>query len=127
MTMTASNQTSRQRHCAAPGCSRPVHGHGWCRGHYHQVVTLGQPAPAAPKRTGPPLWMDLALCAEVDPELFFPEPGRNDVVRAAKRVCAACPVTADCLNFAFLIGADAGIFGGTTAEERRMLLRRPVA
>jgi WhiB family redox-sensing transcriptional regulator len=121
--MTAFSQTTRPRHCAAPGCTRPVHGHGWCRGHYHQVVTLGQPAPAAPARTTPPWWMDLALCAEVDPELFFPEKGRNDLVRAAKRVCAACPVTSRCLNFAFLIGADCGIFGGTTPEERMTMLR----
>jgi len=123
MTIPASNQTSR-RQCAAPGCTSPVHGHGWCRGHYHQVVTLGQPAPAPSPRRRPPLWMDFALCAEVDPELFFPEKGHHEISRAAKRVCAACPVTAECLNFAFLIGADSGIFGGTTAEERRVMLRQ---
>jgi WhiB family transcriptional regulator, redox-sensing transcriptional regulator len=78
----------------------------------------------ASNQTSRRLWMDLALCAEVDPELFFPEKGHNDIARAAKRVCAACPVTAECLNFAFLIGADSGIFGGTTAEERRALLRQ---
>jgi WhiB family transcriptional regulator, redox-sensing transcriptional regulator len=122
--MTVFSQTSR-RHCAAPGCTRPVHGHGWCRGHYHQIVTLGQPAPPAPERPAPPMWMDLALCAEVDPDLFFPETGRNDVMRAAKRICAACPVIDDCLTFAFRIGADTGIFGGLTAEERRVLLQRP--
>jgi len=45
------------------------------------------------------------------------------MVRAAKRICAACPVIDDCLSFAFRIGADSGIFGGMTAEERRTLLR----
>ena len=57
------------------------------------------------------------------PEPFFPEKGESDLARAAERVCATCPVTAECLNFAFLVGADFGIFGGTTAEERRTLLR----
>jgi WhiB family redox-sensing transcriptional regulator len=77
----------------------------------------------ASNQTRPPDWRDEALCTQTDAEIFFPEKGHGDTARAAKRVCAACPVTAECLNFAFLIGADYGIFGGTTAEERRVLLR----
>ena len=48
--------------------------------------------------TGPPrlaaaleVWAG-ALCAQVDPELFFPEKG--EPTRDAKAVCAACPVRA---------------------------------
>ena len=36
-----------------------------------------------------------ALCAQVDPELFFPEKGQPSA--PAKAVCARCPVTALCL------------------------------
>ena len=39
-----------------------------------------------------PGWMGAALCAETDPELFFPDKGH---ARGAKRVCRACPVTAE--------------------------------
>jgi WhiB family redox-sensing transcriptional regulator len=77
----------------------------------------------ASNQTTRPLWMDFALCAEVDPELWFPEKGHHDIARAAKRICATCPVIDDCLSYAFRIGADAGIWGGLTAEERRVLLR----
>jgi len=61
----------------------------------------------------------LAACLTVDPELFFPYSFQTDVIRQTKAVCATCPVTAERLNFAVLIGADAGILGGATAEERR--------
>lgn len=72
-------------------------------------------------------WRAQAVCAQVDPELFFPEADRGPVfeaqVVAAKRVCAGCPVRAECLSFA--LGAlSYGIAGGLTPEERRGL-RRP--
>ena len=71
-----------------------------------------------------PTWRDFAACLTIGPEPFFPDPGDRDLVRQAKAVCATCPVIIECLNFAFLIGADYGIFGGTTAQERRVMLRR---
>ena len=67
-----------------------------------------------------------ALCAQVDPELFFPEKGQPSA--PAKAVCAACPVTALCLaTFGPLV--DHGVVGGLTAEERRLQRRtdRPAA
>ena len=57
-----------------------------------------------------------ALCAQVDPELFFPEKGGSPA--AAKAVCAECLVTALCLStFGPLV--DHGVLGGLTADERR--------
>ena len=67
-----------------------------------------------------------ALCAQVDPELFFPDKGGS--AAEAKAVCAACPVTALCLaTFGPLI-AD-GVVGGLTAQERQQQRRagRPAA
>jgi WhiB family redox-sensing transcriptional regulator len=75
-------------------------------------------------RFHPPAWMEFALCAETDPELFFPEKGAaSSQIRAAKRVCAACPVTAQCLDLALANRERYGIFGGYTEHERRRLKR----
>ena len=67
-----------------------------------------------------------ALCAQVDPDLFFPELGQS--ATPAKAVCAACPVTALCLATFGPLVAD-GVIGGTTAQERRLQRRteRPAA
>ena len=47
-------------------------------------------------------------------------------VEEAKKVCAGCPVTADCLKWALRAGEPAGIWGGTTPDERRYLRLRPL-
>jgi WhiB family redox-sensing transcriptional regulator len=65
-------------------------------------------------------WQDSALCAQTDPELFFPEKGGS--VTAAKKVCATCPVTAACLEFALEHRMSHGIFGGMTERRRRPML-----
>lgn len=67
-----------------------------------------------------------ALCAQVDPELFFPEKGQPSA--PAKAVCTRCPVAALCLaTFGPLI-VD-GVVGGLNAQERRLQRRtdRPAA
>ena len=68
-------------------------------------------------------WQDKALCAQVDPEIFFPEKGGS--VRDPKRICGMCDVRAECLDYA-LTHEDAGrfgIWGGTSERERRTLRR----
>ena len=68
------------------------------------------------------VWAD-ALCAETDPEIFFPEKGQP--ARAALAVCARCPVRELCLA-TFGPITPYGVVGGTTAQQRRgMLSRRP--
>jgi WhiB family redox-sensing transcriptional regulator len=57
-----------------------------------------------------------ALCAQVDPELFFPEKGQPSA--PAKAICSRCPVTALCLRTFGPLVAD-GVVGGLTAQERR--------
>jgi WhiB family transcriptional regulator, redox-sensing transcriptional regulator len=82
------------------------------------------------------VWMEDAVCREpgVDPELFFPVSESGAGVRqvaAARAVCARCPVQRQCREWALQAGEPAGIWGGTTPEERRLLrgrmLRRPGA
>ena len=66
-----------------------------------------------------PWWWFAALCAQTDPELFFPETG--NLPRDAKRVCARCPVCAECLDYALAQDRLYGVWGGTTERERRKL------
>lgn len=63
----------------------------------------------------PEPWMQEALCAETDPEAFFPEKGGS--TREAKKVCARCDVTVECLAFALRTKQDEGIWGGKSARE----------
>ena len=71
----------------------------------------------------PGSWQDLALCAEVDPELFFPEKGEPS--RSAKRVCGGFEVRAECLQYALDHGERFGVWGGLSERERRELARQP--
>ena len=73
----------------------------------------------------PEPWVADALCAQTDPESFFPPKGGS--TEAAKRVCAACDVTAECLAYALRTGQDEGIWGGLSRMERRALSRGAAA
>ena len=66
-------------------------------------------------------WQDRALCAQTDPEAFFPEKGGS--TREAKRVCASCEVKAECLEYALQNDERFGIWGGLSERERRRLKR----
>jgi len=68
-------------------------------------------------------WREDALCAQVDPELFYPVKGGS--TREARAICAQCPVTGPCLEFA--LADDAGRFGiwsGTTERQRKRMRRQ---
>lgn len=62
-----------------------------------------------------------ALCAQTDPELFFPEKGGSTL--SAKRICEACPVRMDCLLEALANDYVDGIWGGLSPKERQALKR----
>ncbi|RNE48759.1 WhiB family transcriptional regulator [Corynebacterium alimapuense] len=66
-------------------------------------------------------WQDQALCAQTDPEAFFPEKGGS--TREAKRICQACSVRDDCLEYALEHDERFGIWGGLSDRERRRLKR----
>jgi len=69
-------------------------------------------------------WRDSALCAQTDPELFFPEKdGRASI---AKRVCLGCPVRRECLEYALANDERHGIWGGLSEKARRDLKPRYV-
>jgi WhiB family redox-sensing transcriptional regulator len=66
---------------------------------------------------GDPAWRLDALCAETDPEAFFPEKGGS--TREAKRVCSGCAVRSECLEYALANDERFGIWGGLSERERR--------
>jgi hypothetical protein len=89
---------------------------------------LATPPPPVEHVDGERDWRLDAACADVDPELFFPEPGQVPQAAAAKQVCAGCAVRGPCLEAA-LHGPQArddhsGIFAGTTARQRVALRGR---
>ncbi|MEV7804964.1 WhiB family transcriptional regulator [Microbispora sp. NPDC088329] len=66
-------------------------------------------------------WMAQALCAETDPEAFFPDEGQRP--DAGKKICRRCEVRAECLAYA-LDHDETGVWGGTTEKERRRMRAR---
>jgi WhiB family transcriptional regulator, redox-sensing transcriptional regulator len=82
--------------------------------------------PQRPPPSGSTDWRELAACRDSDPELFFPignaGPSLLQVDRA-KQVCAGCRVRTRCLEWALASGQEAGVWGGTSEDERRALRR----
>ena len=70
-------------------------------------------------------WYSRANCRGVDPELFFPERGVDEIVtrRAALAVCAGCEVREQCLSAAIDQQERWGIWGGKTTPERKFVWR----
>lgn len=66
-------------------------------------------------------WTQRALCAQTDPEAFFPEKGGT--TRDAKRICGGCEVRSECLDSALQNNERYGIWGGRSERERRQLVR----
>ena len=69
-------------------------------------------------------WQERALCAQTDPEAFFPEKGGS--TREAKRVCLSCEVRVECLEYALENDERFGIWGGLSERERRRLKKQAV-
>jgi len=79
-----------------------------------------------------PAWMSYGACRDSDPDLFFGvDPGfgcygelkaeRVAREKAAKAVCADCPVQDLCLKFAMAAPEQDGVWGGLTDKERRRM------
>ena len=73
-------------------------------------------------------WTSRAACRGHDPELWFSDQAADRT--KARRICARCPIAADCLRDALAAEGDAsektrsGIYAGTTPAERRRLYER---
>jgi WhiB family redox-sensing transcriptional regulator len=85
------------------------------------ILAIEQQGILPPDPDGGDSWADLALCAQTDPEAFFPEKGGS--TREAKRVCRSCEVRAECLEYALENDERFGIWGGLSERERRRVKR----
>lgn len=77
------------------------------------TLTDDDPSPLA--------WLDDGLCAQTDPDAFFPDKGESS--KAAKQVCRQCDVRAECLQYALDHNERFGVWGGLSDRERRRLMR----
>ena len=68
-------------------------------------------------------WQERSLCAQTDPEAFFPEKGGS--TREAKKVCIGCEVRAECLELELRIAGETtvGVWGGLNVDDRLALLK----
>lgn len=74
-------------------------------------------------------WQFDGACRTADPNAFFhPEgergPSREDRDRAAKAICATCPVRTQCARHALEVREPYGVWGGLTEEEREAIYQR---
>ncbi len=75
-----------------------------------------------PKQVSPPdHWQERAACYGLDPEVFFPT--TEEEAGLALSYCAICPVQEMCLAWAVQNGERYGVWGGTTEQQRRRLIR----
>jgi WhiB family transcriptional regulator, redox-sensing transcriptional regulator len=74
----------------------------------------------------PPPYLPHAACRRpgVNREWFFPPPGRDSAtLHRALDVCAGCPHSEACLAYALTDRTLSGVWGGTSANQRRLLRR----
>jgi WhiB family redox-sensing transcriptional regulator len=75
-----------------------------------------------PQQVSPPdHWQERAACYGLDPEIFFPT--TEEEAGLGLSYCAVCTVREICLAWAVRNGERYGVWGGTTEQQRRRLIR----
>ena len=74
-------------------------------------------------------WQMQGACRGEDPDVFFhPEgergPARAARERAAKAICASCPVIAQCAAHALAVREPYGVWGGLSEDDREAIYAR---
>lgn len=74
-------------------------------------------------------WQLLGACRGADPNIFFhPEgergPAREAREKAAKAICASCPVRVTCAEHALTVREPYGVWGGLSEDEREAIYAR---
>jgi WhiB family transcriptional regulator, redox-sensing transcriptional regulator len=81
---------------------------------YIGTFTAGGRLMATPIIDGVSLWQEEAACRGSNNDTFFSDE------KAAKGICAGCPVMVECLEAA-LVYNYSGVWGGTTDKERQRI------
>lgn len=91
------------------------------------MIALGS-LPVGPSEFRLDVWREDAACRgkDVDRSWWFPEGYGREQRSAARalRVCAVCPVRAECLEYALAVPEKHGVWGWMTESERRQEQRR---
>ena len=78
---------------------------------------------ALPEEVSPPdAWQDQGACYGIDTEIFFPT--TEEEAGLALAHCGVCRVRDVCLAWAVRNGERYGVWGGTTEQHRRRLIRQ---
>jgi WhiB family redox-sensing transcriptional regulator len=67
-------------------------------------------------------WMNEGNCRLHPPATFFPSDGVG--VDRARKICASCPVTEPCLEYALIHRIEHGVWGGHSERSRRRILKK---
>ncbi|WP_350347226.1 WhiB family transcriptional regulator [Agromyces sp. G08B096] len=82
--------------------------------------------PPSSRGEDPERWKELATCAQISSDPWFPEAG-GDGGAQAKAICATCPVRQQCLDYAIEHHERYGIWGGLGRDERARYAREKAA
>lgn len=106
-------------------------GHRGNRAELRAMALIGTESTAQPPLSEPVDWRQHAACRDMYTTLgkedpFFPSRGKADVVNdKALKICFACPVKQECLDYALeKREINTGIFGGKTPSERKWLYEK---
>lgn len=70
-------------------------------------------------------WVERAACRGAGPRLWFPDDNGISVEsKAAKAICAECPVQVDCREYGIEHEPKHGIWGGLAAKEHVAIRRK---
>lgn len=74
--------------------------------------------------TSEPAWHVRAACKGLDASIFYPVDNDIEAIEVAKAVCAECPVSGPCLEYALSAREKNGVWGGCTERDRRRIIRQ---
>lgn len=66
---------------------------------------------------------ELALCAQTDPDLFYPDRAGSAEEKQAKAICRKCELRPKCLQWALETRELYGVWGGASQADRSVMLR----
>lgn len=66
----------------------------------------------------PETWPEQRLCAEIATDIFFPEPGEREALRAAQAICRSCPALTRCAAWAAPLVAEGLLTDAVVASVR---------
>lgn len=103
--------------------------HGLCEGCNSKERRAGIVLRQTMEAPARPDWMrdGLGACAEVDPDLWYPDDGGTGATAKPRRICRGCGFREECLQWALANNEKFGIWGDTTPDERRALIAASAA